>query len=377
MASRPRPRSAVRRHPLPRGPRPRPLHDLRAQARDRLSSRPRSRSAPTARPRWVLEANGTVFQALDDFADDFIERRCVERCDALISPSAYMLDWMRDRGLAAARAPLRAAVRALVAPSRASNRDRSAEHARGRTEIVFFGRLEPRKGVRVFCDALDVLAQDSEPLDLGVTFLGKQSSIDGIEAGEYLAARARRWPWAAEVIDDLGQPEAVAYLRSPGRRITVIPSLADNSPNTVYEALALQIPFIASRVGGTAELIDPLDLAAATFDPRAGRQRARSGHGRARRPASAGARVRAAEGAASGCRGRHLPRSARPLARRCDPGVEAAARAPRRVVALGLPAGIRLEASRRVEGLARTRRRARRPRWSLPRKRPRLGPPVS
>ena len=49
-----------------------------------------------------------------------------------------------------------------------------------------------------------------------------------------------------------------------------MPSLADNTPNTVMEALALRIPFIASRVGGTAELIHPLDLGRATFDPRGG-----------------------------------------------------------------------------------------------------------
>ncbi len=79
-----------------------------------------------------------------------------------------------------------------------------------------------------------------------------------------------------EIVDDLGQPDALAYLRSPGRRMTVIPSLADNSPNTVYEALALEIPFIASRVGGTAELIDPRDLARATFDPEADRPRSSS-----------------------------------------------------------------------------------------------------
>ena len=63
---------------------------------------------------WVLEANGTVFQAIDDFADDFIEQRCVEMCDVLISPSAYMFDWMRARGWRAPGAPFRAAVRSLA-----------------------------------------------------------------------------------------------------------------------------------------------------------------------------------------------------------------------------------------------------------------------
>ena len=104
-----------------------------------------------------------------------------------------------------------------------------------------------------------------------MTFLGKRAWIDGADAADYLRKREVEWPWPVEIIDELGQPEALAYLRSPGRRLTVIPSLADNSPNTVYEALALGIPFLASRVGGTAELIDPRDLEWATFDPEAGR----------------------------------------------------------------------------------------------------------
>ncbi len=214
---------------------------------------------------WVLEANGTLFQALDDFADDFVERRCVELCDVLISPSAYMRDWMRSRGW---RLPERNFVQQYARSEAVVRVDPAPPApASGTTEVVFFGRLEPRKGVRVFCDALDLLTESRPRADCRVTFLGKRSSVDGLDAGEYIGERAGRWPWPVAVVDDLGQPAAIAHLRSPGRRITVVPSLADNSPNTVYEALALRIPLIASRVGGTAELIDARDLARTTFDP--------------------------------------------------------------------------------------------------------------
>jgi glycosyltransferase involved in cell wall biosynthesis len=220
---------------------------------------------------WVLEANGTVFQAIDDFADDFIERRCVEMCDVLISPSAYMLDWMRSRGWALPeRHFVQQYARSLAAEPAGERTAEADEPGDATTELVFFGRLEPRKGLRVFCDALDLLAAEHPESRATVTFLGKRAWIDGADAADYVRSRAE-WPWPVEIIDDLGQPEALAYLRSPGRRLTVIPSLADNSPNTVYEALALGIPFLASRVGGTAELIDPRDLGWATFDPEADR----------------------------------------------------------------------------------------------------------
>ena len=224
---------------------------------------------------WVLEANGTLCQALDDFADDFTERRSVAHCDALVSPSGYMLDWMREHGWELPERHFIQQYARSSAVERASGPPADpggASDTDDEPEIVFFGRLEPRKGVVTFCDALDELAAAGPPA-ARVTFLGKQSKIGGALADEYLLERASAWPFTVSVIDDLGQPEAIAYLTAPGRRVTVIPSLADNSPNTVYEALGLRIPFIASRVGGTAELIDVRDLARTTFDPEADRPR--------------------------------------------------------------------------------------------------------
>ena len=36
---------------------------------------------------------------------------------------------------------------------------------------------------------------------------------------------------------------------------SVVPSLWDNSPNTIYEAMAAELPVVASRVGGIPELV--------------------------------------------------------------------------------------------------------------------------
>ena len=216
---------------------------------------------------WVLEIQGVVCQGPNDYADDFLERQCVAGADVVISPSAYMLDWMRSHGW---QLPERHFVQPYVLPSslrEVAGKQPVGVDGRDPTEVVFFGRLEHRKGLRLFCDALDELAA-SEPADrFEVTLLGRQALIDGELAGRYVEKRARNWPWSWRIVDDLGQREAIAHLRAPGRRLAVMPSLADNSPNTVYEALALGIPFIASSAGGTAELIHPGDLDRCTFDP--------------------------------------------------------------------------------------------------------------
>jgi hypothetical protein len=48
-----------------------------------------------------------------------------------------------------------------------------------------------------------------------------------------------------------------------------MPSLQENSPNTVYECLERRVPFIASNVGGVPELITPSDYGRVLFEPTA------------------------------------------------------------------------------------------------------------
>ena len=67
--------------------------------------------------------------------------------------------------------------------------------------------------------------------------------------------------------DGLDRDAALDYLSLPGR-LAVMPSSMDNSPNTVYEAIGLGIAFLASRGGGTAELVHPDDYERVTYDPR-------------------------------------------------------------------------------------------------------------
>jgi O-antigen biosynthesis protein len=223
---------------------------------------------------WVMETNRMPFLTGQEFAADFVERATAELADVVISPSAYMLDWMGARGW---KLPERVFVQQYVQSRAVSGGKSNGRPAPSRgdsgdaiEEIVFFGRLEVRKGIVLFCDALDLLAADGAMPGVSIAFLGKEAVIGDAWARGYIARRAKRWPWKWHVRSRFGQPEAIAYLRGDRdgrRRLAVMPSLADNTPNTVMEALALRIPFIASRVGGTAELIHPLDLARSTFDP--------------------------------------------------------------------------------------------------------------
>jgi glycosyltransferase involved in cell wall biosynthesis len=214
--------------------------------------------------RWCNEANRQPMDMLWALADDYLERTATEASDVVVSPSGYMLSYLKSRGW---RLPPRTFIQQYMtsqaihdAPGLAREKSASGELV---SEIVFFGRLEVRKGIEVFCDALDELAKERVP-DLSITFMGSAVTVREEDSATYIERRSRGWPWSVKIMTDLSQTDAVAYLGGDGR-LAVMPSLVDNSPNTVYEAIALGIPFIVSRAGGTAELIALDDVERCSF----------------------------------------------------------------------------------------------------------------
>lgn len=213
---------------------------------------------------WTNEANGELVHNPAEIEIDFMERRSVELADVVHSPSAYMLKWEAGQGWAAPREKL---LRPYILPL--SARRASQPSSAPIRELVFFGRLETRKGPVVFCDALDRLVDSGKaPRNLKITFMGRPALIEGQPALELLNSRAKAWPWQVDFQSNFSQSEAMAYLQEPGR-VAVIPSLIENSPNTVLECLGAGIPFLAAASGGIPELIAPDDVARVCFEPTA------------------------------------------------------------------------------------------------------------
>jgi GT2 family glycosyltransferase/glycosyltransferase involved in cell wall biosynthesis len=201
---------------------------------------------------WVVSANSGKKELTNqgDLEVDFMERKSVELADFVWTPSEQLAQWALQKGWnvpsSASMLPLPAGktVKALTAVS----------GVRKAKELVFFGRLEARKGLKLFCDALDQLAASE---DLTVTFLGSQGlhTIEGLEAVDYIEQRAANWRFFWKVVVDTDRSDALQYLLESDERVAVIPSLTDNSPYTVYECLYLSIPFVASNIPSIAALV--------------------------------------------------------------------------------------------------------------------------
>lgn len=194
----------------------------------------------------------------------FAEQKCVEWADIVVGGSAHLLSFMDHIGYALPEG------RTYVQPNIVDFAEVTVEDKRPARdfgdrvktrELVFFGRLEPRKGLDLFVLAIDMLAAQGVAIDR-VTFLGKPgeplATQQGMRPLDFIHKHAEHWPFPSDIVTDLNQPEALSLMCSRDM-VAVMPSLIENSTMAVYEALVHKIPFIASAVGGTAELVDPAD----------------------------------------------------------------------------------------------------------------------
>jgi O-antigen biosynthesis protein len=214
---------------------------------------------------WCNEASGRFPDSADELILEFMEKECLERADVVISPSQYYLNWLARSGI---KLPAKSYVQhGIVTPEARLPERTTTATMHPIDEIVFFGRLEERKGLRIFCDAVDRLVGQNVP-DFSVTFMGRVMTIDGRSAADYIAERGRRWPFAWQIISDMDRIEAVSYLRN-GSRLAVMPSLDEVWGQVVMECIGSAIPFLTSQAGGMAESIATEDLPKTTFRPNA------------------------------------------------------------------------------------------------------------
>ncbi len=207
--------------------------------------------------RWSRLGEEALASSLEDLVVDFMERKSVELADVVVSPSQHLLQWMRDDGWTL---PQRSYVSNNILQPPANRRGTETLADYSIRELVFFGRLERRKGLAFFCDVVDRLRL---PSHAAVTFLGSDVVIDRRRSLDYLRMRAASWAFQPLLLTTYTRTQALEYLGGTGR-LAVMPSQMDNSPCTVQECLEAGIPFLASDRGGIPELVHPDDLECAT-----------------------------------------------------------------------------------------------------------------
>ncbi|MGD9897419.1 MAG: glycosyltransferase [Candidatus Methylacidiphilaceae bacterium] len=210
-------------------------------------------------PLGVLAHSPTLLRTLDNaelaedheiLIADFLERESARLADALAATSQGLLKTLKAEGWT-----FPPDHRSLPPPLPASLRSSAKAEKEPfiPEEIVFFGPLESRKGLRFFCDAIDRLP----PLENGklrIAFLGRSARIARDSGREYVVRRAVRWPHTWEFREEMEREEALGYLRK-GKRLAVVGSASPGLSLAAWECASLQIPFFCAGAEGTAEAL--------------------------------------------------------------------------------------------------------------------------
>jgi glycosyltransferase involved in cell wall biosynthesis len=159
---------------------------------------------------------------------------------ALVAPSQYVADAYRRQGLGSTRLRV---MRQGVEGARAERR-----HRHGIT-VGYLGQIKPHKGVDLLVDAWGALRRSAHDRLL---LVGPSSGEERYRRD--LERRTEHWPhveWRDAVSRD-GIWTVLAELD-----VLVVPSRwAENSPNSILEAQAVNVPVVGARIGGIPELVE-------------------------------------------------------------------------------------------------------------------------
>jgi glycosyltransferase involved in cell wall biosynthesis len=200
---------------------------------------------------WIFEGNGSLPTTREDAVVDFLERESGRLADRVIAPSRHMAEWIGDRW------PLERTVEVIpnCYDGRITGPREPIDHQGPFTHLVFFGRLETRKGLHLFTRALSSSAVLREHVQR-VTFLGRHSRVEERPSAEFLAEALAGMPWLqAEIRSDMGSLDALDWLAAQQNTLVVTPSRGDNLPYACVELHARRIPFVSTRTGGIPEIV--------------------------------------------------------------------------------------------------------------------------
>lgn len=193
-------------------------------------------------PGQVVRDGNTQWMSHEDLQLDFCERYAFEHACYQIVPGGSLSETVQRLGW-----NIRADA-CLVPCVPPEPRSAVTQPCTPAPEIVFFGKLEPRKGLEVFLEAVARL-----PEHIGVTFLGADDLVErDLLATRQIAARlsGRR----VRLLTDSCREQALAYLMERNC-LAVLPAVPLAQSMCLLECVANAIPFLAARSAASLELV--------------------------------------------------------------------------------------------------------------------------
>lgn len=195
-----------------------------------------------------------------------MERKQSEYSDFVVAPSQHILDWCTEQGW---QLPQNTRPISNILPERVDLHTglSQGDIVQGIDELVFFGRLEIRKGFFTFLDAVKYLHKHKRTLPAKVTFLGAFCTNSDRNSASTVLEYAQDWECDVQFLNNYDHAQAIKYLVK-NRPLTIVPSADESFGLTAYECLKFGVPTLFSNRGALATLPATPERDEILFNPR-------------------------------------------------------------------------------------------------------------
>jgi len=203
---------------------------------------------------WVEEGNHRAPTGRpNDLIVEHMEQYAAEHSDGVVCPSRELLRWVREIGWA-----LPDDTRWL--PTWTPWKKGVAQPAIDPGHLVFLARLETRKGLDIFTNAISRFCESPPEgcRQLRVSIVGKPGVVFGVPSETLISHWAESLPeWVTlDVHTTLTQAGAMEFIEAHPRAVFIYPTRLDSYPNAVLEAVVRGLNVLCSDDPGTAEMLD-------------------------------------------------------------------------------------------------------------------------
>ena len=183
-------------------------------------------------------------------SDFLLEKEIVKTCDRVVSLSHSLAKFYLDLNWCSSydHLPSLFEIKPEILKIEQNNKPNDA------LNIVFYGRLEIRKGVLEIGEAIPKILKKYPKTIFYLIGKSANSPKSGVDMKKFLQNKLTKYQ-SNIIFQEAFQPSEIVNILSMGD-IFLIPSRYDNSPLVCYETMAAGKPVIATNNGGMAELIE-------------------------------------------------------------------------------------------------------------------------
>ncbi len=207
----------------------------------------------TPHSKFVREGYSNINVNFDQRFVCILERMAMLEADVLSSPSIDLASYVAsDTGIDLSKIQI---VRNPVDTTRFTPAREAPVTNPDKVTVFFAGRLEERKGIHYLIDAVPEILASCPNVNFIIVGADSNTAAGNTSVLAELKSRLELSHTSAAVsfVNHVPLTEMPSYYRAAD--ICVVPSLYENAPYTVLEALATGKPVIGSNAGGTPEYI--------------------------------------------------------------------------------------------------------------------------